>query len=871
MARKPYETMFFARLWILTINAAVLAYVPIHVHAQQQFTTNIAATPKTSSQGLGTVADTKGNTTVITGGTPVGPNLFHSFDSFNLGTKAVAQFQNNLNLPKSGTNIFARVIGGNQSQIDGTIQTSGFGNANVWFMNPQGFLFGPNAHLDIGGAAGFTTADTLYLRDQNNRTCCGRNERNFQFDTSMPATGTFGVSNFVPSGPLAVHPIASFGFSGPAGAQPIGITISESNISIPGNSLAFVAGNIQVDGGNLSATNGAVRITSVGPIQQSVEASPQAFVNVNEAGVHSYAATGNCCQPHGAITLAQSSNRTDTVITGSTIQLNGVTYNGTNATGYIGTDLTARGPNGEPPVIVIKDGSLQVANLPSTQLIVSSPAVTSVAPETSLDVGGNANLTVTLNHAYTSPVRVTVQSDNTNVASVSPTVAQVEAGKNTSSVQVHGVSVGNTSVRGTYGNTSAAVPIHVGFPVNQLLPNPATLTEGDGGALTVTLSRLLSQPVTVSFTSSNPSVLGAPRTITIQPGQTTGTTSFQTFQSGSATITAALQVGGQTIPNSPTTSIQVNAIPVSSLAPNLSITEGTNGALNVSLAKTPPHPVTINFTSSRPDIVPAPNAVTIPANAANPQATVPVRAVQEGQAIITASYATGSATASVQVNAPNPPAINSLLPNLSIQSNTAGILTVTLANTSTRDVRVVFNSSDNRIARPEQFVVIPAGQTVGRISVQGLTAGNAIITAGDSTSTATANVQVFQPPISLTQSQNSLTDVINNSAIPNVIAAAKLKDPQTRPVTPTAPTQLVMASDRCVGSKAGEFSSFAQRGRDAAPPQPGGLLPSPLRPEHHAPRISGLSVAPLSIEMRRPGTLSFAPGVAAFLDLGNGC
>src|SRR6478735_12122170 len=101
----------------------------------------------------------------ITGGTRPGggTNLFHSFGNFNVPTNNIANFLNNSGLPTS--NILGRITGGNPSTIFGMIQTTGFGNANLFLMNPAGFLFGPNATLNVGGMVAFTTADYLRLAD----------------------------------------------------------------------------------------------------------------------------------------------------------------------------------------------------------------------------------------------------------------------------------------------------------------------------------------------------------------------------------------------------------------------------------------------------------------------------------------------------------------------------------------------------------------------------------------------------------------------------------------------------------------------------------------------------------------------------------
>jgi filamentous hemagglutinin family protein len=101
----------------------------------------------------------------ITGGTRPGggPNLFHSFGEFNVPNNNIANFLNNSGLATS--NILGRVTGGDISNIFGAIQTTGFGNANLFLMNPAGFLFGQNATVNVGGMVTFTSADYLRLAD----------------------------------------------------------------------------------------------------------------------------------------------------------------------------------------------------------------------------------------------------------------------------------------------------------------------------------------------------------------------------------------------------------------------------------------------------------------------------------------------------------------------------------------------------------------------------------------------------------------------------------------------------------------------------------------------------------------------------------
>lgn len=120
---------------------------------------------------------------LINGGAQRGANLFHSFQAFSIDEGQAAYFAN----PDGVENILGRVTGGGRSDIFG--QLGVLGEANLFLMNPNGIVFGPNASLDIGGSFLATTADAIGFGEQG------------WFSATTPA---------VPSPLLTINPSAFF-------------------------------------------------------------------------------------------------------------------------------------------------------------------------------------------------------------------------------------------------------------------------------------------------------------------------------------------------------------------------------------------------------------------------------------------------------------------------------------------------------------------------------------------------------------------------------------------------------------------------------------------------------------------------------------
>ena len=199
----------------------------------------------------------QGNVILIEGGTTTGGNLFHSFKNFSIPTGSLAIFRNGVAID----NIISRITGNNPSFIDGILSTQGA--ANLFFLNPNGIIFGPNAILDIGGSFVGTTAHSILFSDGT------------EFSAQNPSpTLTLNVPiglgfNKTPktikvlgngSNLILGNNQQTGGLGSPVlgtGASPTGLRTR------PQKSIALVGGDIDLVGGIITAFSGNIQIGSV--------------------------------------------------------------------------------------------------------------------------------------------------------------------------------------------------------------------------------------------------------------------------------------------------------------------------------------------------------------------------------------------------------------------------------------------------------------------------------------------------------------------------------------------------------------------------------------------------------------------------------
>jgi len=190
-----------------------------------------------------------GSSSIITGGTPSGGNLFHSFEQFSVLTNNTAYFNNAADIQ----NIISRVTGGSVSNIDGQLKANG--TANLFVLNPNGIIFGANATLDLGGSFVATTASSIKFADGNEFSVVNSSNPPPLLTISAPIGLQFGDN----AGRIIVQ----------GSGQGIRFTsdlidTTEGLRVQPDKTLALVGGDLALEGGTLKTAGGRIELGSVG-------------------------------------------------------------------------------------------------------------------------------------------------------------------------------------------------------------------------------------------------------------------------------------------------------------------------------------------------------------------------------------------------------------------------------------------------------------------------------------------------------------------------------------------------------------------------------------------------------------------------------
>lgn len=199
-----------------------------------------------SSDGTtGSIIKLNKNRFQIEEGTIRGKTLFHSFDKFSIPTNKQAYFTNPIGINL----ILSRVTGKGISNINGTLGVNG--SADLFLMNPNGIIFGPNASLNVNGSFLATTGSSFVFEDGE------------IFSASSPTS----VPNFRVSVPLGIQ----------FDKSPEAITVQSSmsydpstywplyNLKVQsGKTISLLGGDIAFRNGTVFSPSGNIEIGSVG-------------------------------------------------------------------------------------------------------------------------------------------------------------------------------------------------------------------------------------------------------------------------------------------------------------------------------------------------------------------------------------------------------------------------------------------------------------------------------------------------------------------------------------------------------------------------------------------------------------------------------
>ena len=219
--------------WLLFSTSSMAQVIP-----DQTLPTNSEVTPSD-------------NANVVTEGTKAGNNLFHSFEQFSIPQGDLVLFKNALDIE----NIFSRVTGESISNIEGAIRANG--SANLFLINPNGIIFGPDARLDIGGSFFGSTAESVIF-DDSREFSATEIEENPILKISVPIGLRFEDN----SGDITVRGTGSNLQFSPS--EPFTRDNSLNGLSVkPDKTLALVGGGLILEGGIVSAQEGRIELGSV--------------------------------------------------------------------------------------------------------------------------------------------------------------------------------------------------------------------------------------------------------------------------------------------------------------------------------------------------------------------------------------------------------------------------------------------------------------------------------------------------------------------------------------------------------------------------------------------------------------------------------
>lgn len=559
---------------VVCIQSFVLSYVLL------SGSTTIAQIVPDKTLPSSSIVETEGgNTIIINGGTAAGNNLFHSFEQFNVTTGGTAYFNNAVGIQ----NIFSRVTGDSVSRINGIIRDNG--GANLFLVNSNGIIFGPNASLNIGGSFLATSASQISFADGTTFPT-----KPSQSPPLLTVSVPVGLNLDSSSGKIYLqglgHNLIGQNFRPVTGtSQSIGLRVQ------PGKSISLVGGDVILEGGVLTAPGGRIEVGSVnsGTLNliangsnlkldyaqasdfKDIRLSTRALIDASGSGSGFVQLQGkNINLRDGSVIIVQNQGLQNS---------EAIALSASDSLEVSGTDPIAKIP-----------GSIRTETLTSGKggdILVS-------APKLAITEGGSIN-TVTYNRGAAG-----------NITLVSPKSVEVIGNSPRSSMTLSSISSATFS-NGKAGDISVQTGNYIAKDGGTLLS--ATSSNGAGGNIRIDAAKSIEllgyQPNTLAA-----SAIGASTSNSGNAGEVILNTSKLLLQNGGRVDSSTLVSGnaGSIIINA-SDSVEVKGKIPNSRNPSLIISSGN--ILDEVLLATYGLPKTVNLTGSSGNITITTNKLTV--------------------------------------------------------------------------------------------------------------------------------------------------------------------------------------------------------------------------------------------------------------------
>jgi RHS repeat-associated protein len=327
----------------------------------------------------------------------------------------------------------------------------------------------------------------------------------------------------------------------------------------------------------------------------------------------------------------------------------------TRTTGIVSVPATVSIPAGQTQVSIALQtlatgNTIVVASLngstveAAVQVNPAPPTLANVAPlNLSLITGATGQLTVALKATHTTDTVVTLSASPAGILAI-PASVTILAGQTQAIVSITAATVGQAQIVATLPTGSKNATVDVVPPaaqLTQMLPNPLNVQQGAAANVALKLNAAQLNPVQVTLSAAQATILQVPANVTIAAGQLTQTFAVQGLQAGTTQLSASINGSTQAI------DVVVTLPPptLATLEPaTKSLPKGKLGKLKLTLSSTAQAPTLITLSNSNASVLGAPDQVTVPAGQL--QLDIPITALTLGQSTITASL-NGSTLSSV--------------------------------------------------------------------------------------------------------------------------------------------------------------------------------------------------------------------------------